>query len=409
MGVFNSSLWLIREECMENRIVTFDNTKTKEEDDIYINELKRLFPRKKNSNIAYIIHFHKESDGDAIYLFFSKLGLLIKEGEYGNYTNTHFFDIAYGKDNAMYINCAYWSLILSNQRRLNESHTFEQFRKTIRKSKLLNEFFKEAESQVLKNQLLKEEYSKFGWLTRPVHGSLQAEYHKNYFKHLFSWYKKTQKDFCNFLVDINYLLKQENNNDYLNLIMFLEGNPNVDWISYKGSLFDVFSRMFENKKTPLMTVEYIKECNAIHKAIINSNYKLSDEYIISNKISAWDGRIKTFITCQFKPTKPVFNYDFFFEISSGSLIIDDKNSDITASKDISIEVKSKEDIIDDSLSLFECSSNNPFYKKLFWDAIEQLALIPCMNRGIYHSFAHGTEQSFNNVWPVVGKHKIKEE
>ncbi len=382
--------------------------KSKNDNDIYISELKRLLPSNNPYFYRYIIYVSKTIEGDIVYLFFSKLGLLIKEGEFENYSMTRFFDICYDSDDSIYIYCPLWRILMANLRRKSESHSYEEFKKIISKSQLLNDVLIEAESIALENERLKEEYNKkIDWQEEKLACSyLQAQREMNYFKYFFWWYQRTQKKFCDYLLEINELLKKEHNNDYSNLVMFTEGNPNTNWVSYRGSLFDIFNKMYEEGLTSIKAIKYIKECNLLHKEIINSDYELDKEYKITNRKSKIDGRVKTFIICRIKPTKLKTKYEYWFEITSGSLIININHIDINAFGDIEIEAKYEDAIIDDCLSLFECSSNSSFYKKIFFDAIKELKSKNIIHYGMSRNLTQGEERSFCS-FEAAGKHKIK--
>ena len=372
-----------------------------------ISELKQLFPKKKRDYISYIIYVGQKIEGDILYFFFSGLGLSIQEGDYENYTKTGFFDICYS-GNSIFINCAFWHLILANQARLNSSHTFKQFKNIVSKSEVLAKALKEAETKAIKNEEIKNDYRKHNWLERPVYGELQSLWTKNYFKELFDWYKKTQKRFCQYLEDINKLLKNTNVREYSNLILFTEGNPNARWVSTKKSLFDVFTKLFDGGVSPERAIEYIDNCYTMYKSIIENRYVIDDEYVISNRISAWSGRVGTFITTKLKPLKELTDHCYWLDITFNSCVVDEQNACVGSSCDIEVDVNSKDDLVCDSLGLFNYDRNDSFYKKMLWTAVEQLRKKNIVVRGVYCKGNYASEYSYNNMWPVVGRHKIND-
>ena len=211
------------------------------------------------------------------------------------------------------------------------------------------------------------------WIHKPVFHGAPVSWAQKYFQGRLEEFRDEHKEFDEFLNEIGELINLENNHDFDNIKKFISGESEANWVSPKQSLFDVLIKLFNLCLSPKQTSDYMKECLAQYKTMLEADYILSGEPQISLRKDTWDGKESKFISFRVKPTKDIENrnYGYCFEITTSLKIIEDDLNDIRTHID-EFELRSGLEIFEDALMLFEYYQNRGLLRKVFNTGINQL-------------------------------------
>jgi len=212
------------------------------------------------------------------------------------------------------------------------------------------------------------------WLVKPFNNGAPISRAREYFRSQLAKFRQVHPEFDFFLKQIGIILKKENNTEYKNLILFIDGFPETNWVSPSNSMFSVFIKLFNWCLSPSQASTYIKQCLFVYKRITNNNYCLGENYGISIARCRYDGQVRKFLTCTMLPNQSFNNYEdwYWFGVTFTTLLVDDGLNDIDLISDLSIDIKGKTEILEDSLTLFNRYQKKNFYRKLIWETIKQL-------------------------------------
>ena len=87
-------------------------------------------------------------------------------------------------------------------------------------------------------------------------------------------FREEHKQFDEFLIGLGELLKAENNDEYSNLIKFIDGEPKANWIVPRDTMMDALIKLYNLCLSPKQAFEYIKECNDLYIGLEASDYEL---------------------------------------------------------------------------------------------------------------------------------------
>lgn len=97
---------------------------------------------------------------------------------------------------------------------------------------------------------------------------------ENFRQHLVD-FREEHKKFDEFLIGLGEILKAENNDEYSNLIKFIDGKPRGNWVASKISMITVFIKLYNLCLSPKQAFEYIKECNDLYNEMCHCDYELT--------------------------------------------------------------------------------------------------------------------------------------
>lgn len=97
---------------------------------------------------------------------------------------------------------------------------------------------------------------------------------ENFRQHLVD-FREEHKQFDEFLIGLGEILKAENNDEYSNLIKFIDGKPRGNWVASKISMITALIKLYNLCLSPKQAFEYIKECNDLYKEMCLCDYVLT--------------------------------------------------------------------------------------------------------------------------------------
>ena len=211
------------------------------------------------------------------------------------------------------------------------------------------------------------------WIHKPVFHGAPVSWAEKYFRGRLKNFREEHKEFDGFLIDLFDYLKNEQDGDYKNLRLFIEGQSETNWISPAGGLFDIFIKLFNLCLSPEQAFNYIKQCHEWYLFMLNADYKISDKPEFSIRKSTWDGINTKFVSVNVLPKEEPENWDYYywFRISSSLTVIEDSFNDVSCHVD-KIKLVCGHEKLHDALMLFSNHQNKPLLKKVFNTAINSL-------------------------------------
>ena len=211
------------------------------------------------------------------------------------------------------------------------------------------------------------------WIHKPVFHGAPVSWAREYFRGRLAKFREEHKEFDIFLNDLYVYLQKENDSDYKNLCLFIEGKSETNWISPGGGLFDIFIKLFNLCLSPEQAFSYIKECHKWYLFMLNADYEISDRPEFSIRTSTWDGKNTKFVCVNVLPKEEPENWDYYywFNISTSLKIVEDHFNDITShTNDVSLVCSHEK--LHDVLMLFVNHQNKPLLRNVFNIAINEL-------------------------------------
>ena len=211
------------------------------------------------------------------------------------------------------------------------------------------------------------------WVHKPVFHGAPISWAREYFRGRLNQFRKEHKQFDNFLIEINKLLKSKNDPDFINLEKFIDGEAETNWVSPRNTMFDAFIKLFNLCLSPKQAFEYIEECCDLYKEMFEKEYMLCGDQRLSIRRSSWDGYKDKFISFSVKPTSESKNweYEYWFDITTSSKIIEEYTNDIIAHVH-KIKLMTSFEKLEDALLLFEYYQNKGLLRKVFNTGIKDL-------------------------------------
>lgn len=211
------------------------------------------------------------------------------------------------------------------------------------------------------------------WIHKPVFHGAPISWAREYFQGRLKQFRKEHKQFNDFLIEINRLMKADNNPFFANLEKFIDGKAETNWISPKNTMFDAFIKLYNLCLSPKQAFDYIKECLWFFKEMFDKEYKLCGKTRLSIKRSRWNGKKNKFISFSVKPKAEPKDRDheYWFDITSELKIIEEYMNDITAHTD-EFKLKTSFEQLEDALILFEYHQNKGLLRKVFNTGIKDL-------------------------------------
>jgi hypothetical protein len=183
------------------------------------------------------------------------------------------------------------------------------------------------------------------WIHKPIINGVPVSWAGEYLRKRLVSFRKEHIEFDLFLNEIGKLL----DNKYKNLLRFINGESEGNWISPKKSMFDVFIKLFNLCLSPTQAVRYIDECYQTYLKMLRHHYYLSNDYSVSLKRCNYDGKVRKFIEVYVNGP----DGEYFYIVNFSSLVI--FNSYF---HDMDIVLVGKNEKYEDALSLFEYHQDN---------------------------------------------------
>lgn len=209
----------------------------------------------------------------------------------------------------------------------------------------------------------------FGYYGLPIHA---LEVFRGGYKKIRSEYPK----FDEFLKKLGELLKRENNDDYKNIIRFINIDitiKEVNWISTNKSLLNILVKLYNLCLSPNQALEYIKRCHEVYQKMINSNYHLHKLFLTDIEVCKNSRKEKT-IDCYMISDKETASDDTFeFKIHiNDTFRVMERYYDSSLSIDENIHLIKKKNIQEDTLEFFVYYQDKEYLSNIINKAIEEL-------------------------------------
>ena len=215
-------------------------------------------------------------------------------------------------------------------------------------------------------------------IEKPKYYGAPMSWVENYFQGSLRSFRQKHQQFDLLLIELGRLLKASNKNVYKNLIKFIDGEAEPNWISPTHSMFTVFIKLYNYHLSAEEAFDYIEECNKVYYEMYHAEYEFERVSDYSIRHSRWDGNPKDFLEVVVIPKKEIENEDkrYWFDVTTSSLVSDEY---VMYMPDVKIEARGKKDsLLEDTLCLLENYQHRILYKKVFDAAIDGL-----IDKGIF--------------------------
>ena len=122
---------------------------------------------------------------------------------------------------------------------------------------------------------------------------------ENFRQHLVD-FREEHKQFDEFLIGLGEILKAEKNEEYSNLIKFIDVKQEVNWASMIIALIKLYNLCL----SPKQAFEYIKECNELYIEMFRCDYELTGStelFIVEDRYLHEETKYLTFTVVQVAP------------------------------------------------------------------------------------------------------------
>ena len=201
---------------------------------------------------------------------------------------------------------------------------------------------------------------------------------ENFREHLVD-FREEHKKFDEFLIGLGELLKAENNDEYSNLIKFIDGKPRGNWVASKISMITVFIKLYNLCLSPLQAYEYIKECLALYEKMLAEDYHSQIDFL-NIGANPYDGKKDKIINIEIYANKlSIFSKEencscyvnFNILTALRGIVVPTKSNNILDAGNM--KAFSYHHKVQEVLTLFEYHQNNKgLLKRVFLEAIKQL-------------------------------------
>ena len=231
--------------------------------------------------------------------------------------------------------------------------------------------------------------------------------YKRFIKNKMNGIRKEHKEFDLFLKEIRTLIGDNYNEDYSDIVDFIESEK---YVPSCREICDAFMDIFNMDLSPKQAFEYMQECHNLFSFMKNSEYRLDEGYEIFVRNSRGDNKPKKFIKIAFVPEKVLPKRDdgYWFYITFSSLVIEDHLNHIMRQNDTEIKIVNRQRKFEHALKLFEFERGKSFLRDLFESAVKQLT-----DKGVIKEIERYNHPNYEErivrkyiFKDVVGFHKI---
>lgn len=208
------------------------------------------------------------------------------------------------------------------------------------------------------------------WIHKPVIHAGPLSYIREYVQSQLEQFREEHKQFDAFLIEVGASIKAEDNHDLENIERFIDGGAETSWIYERRSMFDALIKLFNLCLSPRQAFEYIKECLALYKEMLNADYQLRGSPCLSIRRRLWASKEDRFVSFRVEPETETEGRDcrYSFAITIPPATGNVSGNDITRQ----VEFRCDDDRFEDALMLFEFHQNRGLLRKVYDSAIRGL-------------------------------------
>lgn len=226
------------------------------------------------------------------------------------------------------------------------------------------------------------------FLLQPIYQGGPLNSLERYFRNELKQYREENKEFDEFLNDIKNVIFARELDYCENILLFIDGEPKVNWVCTKNSLFSIFVKLFNYDFSAEQAVNHICECYQVYKHIMTTEYKLDKEYKIYQKKTRWDGSTRDYININLTPNDQLDNGDYYW-VNVDFCSLQDSNQNKEHLCDTEINIRCGRDIFNDALALFNNYQNgNPLNQKILAVLIKGLLNRRIIRKPIKMDYGH---------------------
>ena len=209
------------------------------------------------------------------------------------------------------------------------------------------------------------------WIHKFTYSGAPILWANVYFNNRLKAFREEHQEFDIFLNELGILIKEENKEYYSNILKFIDGKSQTNWISTSNSLLDMFIKLYNLCLSPRQALNYIKKCYKAYRYMNKLTYQLPETYEVLIKRSNYDGKARKFINLyvSYERKDKLEAERFWFDVTIESLIINCDGWDICTRPDIDVKIKGDKELYEDALMLFEYHQNKTFLKTKIFDFV----------------------------------------
>ena len=210
------------------------------------------------------------------------------------------------------------------------------------------------------------------FLLEPVYHGAPISWARKYFRGKLSGFRRENIEFDEFLKGVEKIIVERKLDYCKNILLFLKGEAEANWVSPKKSLFRMFIKLYNYDFSSKQAVDYIEKCHDTYLLLLNNKLKLSNEYEVYSKRSRWDGNTIDYLEISLSPIKELKDWDdhYFIDLEFGSF--QERGRDVDYSCNTEITLRSARAIYEDALILFDYYQGNKYLNSVLKFATSEL-------------------------------------
>lgn len=209
-------------------------------------------------------------------------------------------------------------------------------------------------------------------LLEPIYHGAPMSWVQNYFRGKLSGFRKNNPEFDGFLKGIEKIITTRKLSYCNNILLFLKGEAEANWVSPKNSLFRMFIKLFNYDFSSRQAVDYIEKCHDVYLFLLNNELELSNQYEVFSKRNRWDGNTIDFLEISLSPIEETKDIDDYYFIDLIFASYQERGRDVDCLCDTEIIIRSGRDIYEDSLKLFDYYQGNKYLNSVLSFATKEL-------------------------------------
>lgn len=210
------------------------------------------------------------------------------------------------------------------------------------------------------------------FLLEPVYHGAPISWAQKYFRGRLSGFRKENPEFDEFLTGIEKIIIERKIDYCGNILLFLKGEAETNWVSPRNSLFRMFIKLFNYDFSSKQAVDYIEKCHGVYLFLSKNELRLSNEYRVYSKRSRWDGNVIDYLEISLSPKKEIKDWDEYYFIDLTFGCFQERGRDVDYSCNTEIIIRSGREIYEDSLKLFDYYQGNKYLNAVLKFATTEL-------------------------------------
>ena len=210
------------------------------------------------------------------------------------------------------------------------------------------------------------------FIKAPFFCGAPMNHYKEYFVARLKEYRKQNPIFDSFLKEIEKIIVKDGSGVYKNILMFLKGEPEPNYVSPNKSVFRLFIKLYNYDFSPQQAFNYIESCYFLYFKMLNTRYKLSNRYEVFSQRTRWDGSTRDFLKISLEKTDKIHYDSEIYSLELTFCSLQETNQELGFASDTSLKIISHEDKYEDALILFDYYQGEKYLKGVLSRAVSDL-------------------------------------